>query len=339
MNSIGVDLHKKIITVCVMDAALCVLARKTLYCNQPTEITKFFRQFCPFRVVVEATASYQWFVELVEPLADAIQLANPKKLRVIAESTKKTDRLDAQVLAEFLAQGHDPPVVYAHAQAAPAPCPGATAAAHSGPNHGRAEQAPENPQRLQRRPSRPVFKPQRRQYTMSLALSDADRFVVDQLWDDYEHHDKQLSDLWNTLKKFANKATHREKEAREVLKTVPGVGPVTVEVVLSEVGDFGHFRNAKAVCRYAGLAPVVRQSGGKRAKDLGISKEGSGLLRWALVEASWRLIRTSPKWERVFERIKKRAGAKRAIVAVARKLLCVVYAMLRTMTPYRILAA
>ena len=128
-----------------------------LYCNQPTEITKFFRQFCPFRVVVEATASYQWFVELVEPLADAIQLANPKKLRVIAESTKKTDRLDAQVLAEFLA-GHDPPVVYAHAQAAPAPCPGATAAAHSGPNHGRAEQAPENPQRLQRRPSRPVFK-------------------------------------------------------------------------------------------------------------------------------------------------------------------------------------
>ena len=79
--------------------------------------------------------------------------------------------------------------------------------------------------------------------------------MVDQLWDDYEHHDKQLSDLWNTLKKFANKATHREKEAREVLKTVPGVGPVTVEVVLSEVGDFGHFRNAKAVCAYAGLAP------------------------------------------------------------------------------------
>lgn len=70
-----------------------------------------------------------------------------------------------------------------------------------------------------------------------------------------------------------------------------------------------------------------------------IGEEGSGLLRWALVEASWRMIRTSPKWERVFERIKKRAGAKRAIVAVARKLLCVIYAMLRTMTPYRILAA
>ena len=62
----------------------------------------FCRQFRPFKVVVEATASYLWFVELVEPLAEKVVLANPKKLRVIAESTKKTDRLDAQVLTEFL---------------------------------------------------------------------------------------------------------------------------------------------------------------------------------------------------------------------------------------------
>ena len=104
MNFIGVDLHKKTITVCVMDQKRNVLARKTLSCNQPDQIVEFFRQFRPFKVVVEATASYLWFVELVEPLAEKVVLANPKKLRVIAESTKKTDRLDAQVLAEFLAR-------------------------------------------------------------------------------------------------------------------------------------------------------------------------------------------------------------------------------------------
>ena len=59
-------------------------------------------------MVVEATASYLWFVELVEPLAEEVVLANPKKLRVIAESTSKTDRLDAQVLAEFLARDQIP---------------------------------------------------------------------------------------------------------------------------------------------------------------------------------------------------------------------------------------
>jgi transposase len=104
MNSIGVDLHKNMITTCVMNDELHVLARKTRYCVKPDEIVELCRQFQPFKVVVEATASYQWFVELVEPLAEKVVLANSKKLRVIAESTKKTDRLDAQVLAGFLAR-------------------------------------------------------------------------------------------------------------------------------------------------------------------------------------------------------------------------------------------
>src|SRR3974377_510266 len=102
MNFIGVDLHKKAITICVMDEKRKVLARKTLACAQTKEIVEFFRQFRPFRVVVEATASYVWFVELAPPSAEKAVRANPKKLRVIAESTKKTDRLDAQVLTEFL---------------------------------------------------------------------------------------------------------------------------------------------------------------------------------------------------------------------------------------------
>jgi transposase len=176
-----------------------------------------------------------------------------------------------------------------------------------------------------------------RKYTKQLALSDADRFVVGQLWADHEHYVKQLDELGSMLKEFAKKAPHREKEARAVLKTIPGVGAVTIEVVLSELGDITRFRNSKTVSAYAGLAPIVRQSGGKKAKELAITKEGSGLLRWVLVEASWRAVRTSPKWKRAFERISKRAGGKRAIVAVARKLLCVIYAMLKTMTPYRIL--
>jgi hypothetical protein len=53
MNFIGVDLHKKIITVCVMNDQLRVLARKTLYCENSDEILEFFRQFRPFKVVVE----------------------------------------------------------------------------------------------------------------------------------------------------------------------------------------------------------------------------------------------------------------------------------------------
>ena len=70
--------------------------------------------------------------------------------------------------------------------------------------------------------------------------------------------------LTKRIKAFAAKAPKREKEARDVIKTAPGVGFVTAEVVLSELGDVSRFRNAKAVCAYAGLVPAVRQSGGKR---------------------------------------------------------------------------
>jgi transposase len=74
-----------------------------------------------------------------------------------------------------------------------------------------------------------------------------------------------------------------------VLRKVPVVGAVTVDVILSNLGDLSRFRNAKAVTAYAGLAPGVRQSAGK-SKEMGISKPGSGLLRWALVESAWQLV-------------------------------------------------
>ena len=335
MNFIGVDLHKKSITLCVMNEKLKVLARKTISCNQPEQIVEFFRQFRPFKVVVEATASYLWFVELVEPLAEEVVLANPKKLRVIAESTKKTDRLDAQVLTEFLARDQIPRAymptprqrqhraLVRHRQYLRGRITSVRCKIHrilTDYNADRKDLFSSN--------CGPV-------YIKEIKLDDADRFVIKQLWSEWEEHQAQLQALTKKIKAFAAKAPKREKEARQVIKTAPGVGFVTAEVVLSELGDVSRFRNAKAVCAYAGLVPAVRQTGGKRSKDLAITKQGSGLLRWALVESAWRLVGSNRKWSALFARLRKRSGDKRAIVAVARKLLCVLYAMLKTSTPYK----
>ena len=108
MNFIGVDLHKKSITVCVMDEKRKVLARKTLACTQTDEILEFFRQFRPFKVVVEATASYVWFVEFVEPLAEKVVLANPKKLRVIAREHQEDRPPGCPGPDRIPGPGHDP---------------------------------------------------------------------------------------------------------------------------------------------------------------------------------------------------------------------------------------
>ena len=106
MKFIGVDLHKKTISLCVMmvvQGKRKVVARRRFDCRNTGRIREFFEQQCPFRVAVEATANYEWFLLLVEDLAERCVLAHPKKLRVIAESTHKSDKIDAQILAEFLA--------------------------------------------------------------------------------------------------------------------------------------------------------------------------------------------------------------------------------------------
>ena len=85
MKFVGVDLHKQTITMCVVDAALNVLVRRR-FGNRPTEpIVQFLASLADFTIVCEATASYEWFVQLVEPLAQQVVLAHPGRLRVIAE--------------------------------------------------------------------------------------------------------------------------------------------------------------------------------------------------------------------------------------------------------------
>src|SRR5262245_46410165 len=102
MNYVGVDLHKQTISVCVVSQARGRVQSRRFRCDDELGILEFFEQLSPFEVVVEATASYEWFLQLVEPSASRVVLAHPGKLRVIAESTRKSDQLDARTLAEFL---------------------------------------------------------------------------------------------------------------------------------------------------------------------------------------------------------------------------------------------
>jgi transposase len=336
VNYVGIDLHKKTIVLCVMNQDRKVIHRRTFARGEVEAIVAFFEGLGPFQVVVEATASYEWLVELIEPLAQKVVLANPKKLRVIAESTKKTDKLDAQVLAEFLARDMIPE---AHR-----PTPRRREHRALVRHRQYLKQCATALKNEMRRIVGDSHADRKDRFTAGgwekalkgVKLSDSDPFVLDRLRADREFLGGQLHDLAKRLKALAAAAPPREAEARAKLGTIKGVGPVTVDVVVSELGEVSRFRSSKAVTAYAGLAPQVRQSAGK-GKDLGITKGGSPRLRWALVEASWRVVRQSAAWERISERIKKRAGGKKAIVAVARRLLGVMDAMLRDGTNYDLL--
>ena len=336
MNYVGIDLHKKTIVLCVMNQDRKVTHRRTFGCCETDAVLDFFRGLGVFRAVVEATASYEWLVELIEPLAEKVVLAHPGKLRVIAESAKKTDKLDAAVLAEFLARYMIPEAFR----------PSKRQRQHRAMVRHRQhlKQSVTALKNKMRRIAADYNADRKDLFTaagwaalQAVKLSDADRFVLGQLHAGWRHLEGQLKALAERLKAFAAAAPAKEAEARAKLATIPGVGPVTVDVVVSELGDVTRFHSVKAVCAYAGLVPAVRQSGGKASKELGITKTGSPLLRWALVEAAWRVIRQGAAWRRVYEQVKKKAGGKKAIVAVARRLLVVMAAMLRDGTNYNFL--
>ena len=299
-------------------------------------LRSFFAGLGPFRAVVEATASYEWLWQVLEPLAERLVLAHPKKLRVIAESTRKSDKLDASVLADFLALDLIPPAYR--------PTPRQRqhrALVRQRYFLGRQITAVKNKVRhvlaAYNADRRDLFSDQGQEYLAGVPVAAADRFVLGQLLAGWRHLEEQRHALDRELRAFAQKAPVAEREARDVLGSIPAVGPVTVDIVLSELGEVGRFRSAKQVAAYAGLAPGQRASAG-RSKELGISKEGSPLLRWALVEAAWRLVRKSRRWGAVFEGLAKRRGRKKAIVAVARRLLGVMVALLRTGQRYRLAA-
>lgn len=337
MKFVGVDLHKKVITLCVIvvvDRQPKVVSRKRFFCNNPAAIRDFFAQLGPFQVVVEATANYEWFLLLVEDLADRCVLAHPKRLRIIAESKHKTDKIDAYVLAEFLAKDMIPEawrptprireyrVLVRHRRWISGRITSIKCKLRNKAAHYNADVAD-------------LFSARGQEHLASIAMSMADRFETEHLLAQMRLFAEQLSEIDQKLREFRKTAPAAEREARAVLQTMPEVGPVTIDVVLSELGDVRRFRSAKRVVSYAGLDPGERESAGK-TRQLGITKEGSRLLRWAMVETAWRLVNKYQRWWRLFERLKRNTGSdKQAIVGGARHVLRAMFAMLRDGKAYQ----
>jgi transposase len=334
MKYVGIDLHKKTIVLCVVNKDRKVLDRRSFLCIDTTGIAAYFRQLESFQFVVEATAAYEWLVQLLEPLAQEWVLAHPGKMRVIAETAKKTDKLDAQTLAEFLALGMIPKAyrptarqrehrvlvrhrVECRQRISRLKCQIRYLAATYNADHRELFQA-DKLEELRQRPN----------------LTGADRFVLDERLKNYHDALERLTAVKAELKRFAKKGSAAEQKEREILLSAPGVGEVVSEVVLAELGDVDRFGSIKEATAYAGLVPGKRESAGK-GKELGITKKGSRLLRWAMVEAAWQAVKNSARWRNVYDRLKRRRGAKRAIIAVARRLLGMLASMLKAGARYR----
>ena len=120
-----------------------------------------------------------------------------------------------------------------------------------------------------------------------------------------------------------------------IYRSVPGIGPLTAHILSSELGDMSQFTNERALFSFTGLTPG-EYSSGKSVHRGCISRQGSARLRHVLVEAAWKAIRKDTVLKEFFERIAVKSGKKRAIVAVARKLIGRVRAAVRAHAQYEV---
>lgn len=117
------------------------------------------------------------------------------------------------------------------------------------------------------------------------------------------------------------------KQALQLMQ-LPGVGFVVAMTVLSAIGDITRFENAKQLVGYAGIGAGVHDSG-KTHKEKKITKKGRRELRWAMVEAAWRAVRSSSFWKEQYEKYLRRLRKpNQAIVVIARKLLIAIWHVL-----------
>jgi transposase len=125
-------------------------------------------------------------------------------------------------------------------------------------------------------------------------------------------------------------------ERVELLQTIPGVGPRLAEVVVATLDDPRRFKSGKQVGAYAGLTPRQFESG-NMSRQGRISGHGNKLLRALLVEVSWLMQRFNPHLRAIFERVCRGSKTRRkiAVVATARRLLVICWAMLRDGAAWR----
>lgn len=137
---------------------------------------------------------------------------------------------------------------------------------------------------------------------------------------------EELVDQWNTLKEKIKKLDkHIQDQARadekheKVYRSCVGIGATSARILANELGDMSQFTSEKALFSYTGLTPS-EYSSGEHVRKGHISRQGKPILRSVLVLCSWVAIKHDQNLKETFERIARKAGCKRAIVAIARRL-------------------
>jgi transposase len=320
----GVDFHARQQTICSLKTEDGVMSTHDLKHQDKAEVRDFYAQLRgPVLVGLEASGYSPWFEQLLEELGHEVWLGDATEIRRRARRRQKNDRRDAELILDLLVHNEFPRIHrptptsreilrmlrYRHklvkmrttiknSVQALAIQSGLSLKAKLFTNAGL--------QQLRTVPMSPVMQYQRDQWLQSL-----------------EPVNQRINEVVNWLEKQAAGDQRIER-----VRTHPGIGLLTGLALVHTLAPIARFPNQRKLAAYVGFDPKERSSGEKK-RYLGISKAGSRVLRFLLVEATQAACKGDPELKRFYLRLSHRHGKPKAKVAVARKLLIRGYILLR----------
>jgi transposase len=328
MIIIGCDLHTRTQQIAMLDTETGEVVERRLE-HEKGEAKRFYEELKePALVGVESTGFARWFQEMLAELGHELVVGDAAKIRAMEPRQQKHDRRDAQHLLNLLVRGdfprlwlptaeeRDVRVLVEHrhqlVELRTRAKNGLQAMALSYARRRRGRLwSRAGQEELQKLPLREGMA--RRREDLLRLLAQLDQWV------------KEL-DL-----RIGQEVARRDDAQR--LMTHPGVGPLTALGTVLGLGPVERFPDARHVTSYVGLIPQEKSSGG-RQRFGPLTKQGSRLLRFLLVEAAQTASRFDPGLRRTYRRLAFRKGAASAKVAVARKLVIRLYIMLRDQIHY-----
>jgi transposase len=321
---VGVDLHRRrsVLVRMTEDGRRLGTARIT---NSPAELRKAIAEAgkAP-RVVLEATYGWYWAADVLAAAGAEVHLAHPLGVKAFSYRRVKNDERDAADLADLLRMGRLP-----EAWIAP-------------PEIRELRELTRYRHKLVG--LRTSCKEQVHAVLAKLGIpvTASDIFGGGELWLNTLALPQPYAGKVASLRMLAGQLSDEvtvldtviaslldQHDGYHAIQALPGIGPVLGAVIVAEIGDVRRFASAGRLCSWAGLTPRHRESDAKVARGH-ITKQGSPVLRWAMVEAIQRLPAATPIRARRDAIIARRGKQARNIAktAAARQLLaCVFYAL------------
>ena len=318
---IGVDLHRDCFTACVRYDN----GRETMKDWKLDKLRGFVKMLrATDEVAVEVSGNTRFFYDAVAPRVSRLVVVNTTQFRVISESMKKTDDNDARALALFLSKGLLPEVRLKDKNRLEI-----ASLAQTRENLVRLRTALKN--KINNMLSARGMNLKRE----ALASDRRLEAILKMKWEPMRQAElqviiEQIRALNASVKKLETIIDeHGQKLAGyRNIRSIKGTGALNGPVLLSVIGDVQDFPDEGKLASYFGIVPRVDQSNQTRRVG-SITRRGNKLARTALIQSALIAKRYSTYLDAYYQRIKKRRGAGRAIVALARKYLGVIYRTLK----------